>query len=88
MSPEEFERAQRLLADQAAVADIECEGTATTDEHGRTWYDTRPMLDPREVPDVVADMARVAIAYALHRGLASPHPAHSYLLRITARATL
>jgi hypothetical protein len=83
MSPEEEAHAQQLLADQAAVADIESEGVPTTDEHGRTWYDTRPMLDPREVPDQVADMARLAINYALQRGLASPHPVHSYLLRIT-----
>jgi hypothetical protein len=83
MSPEAFAQAQQLLADQAAVADIECEGVPTTDEHGRTWYDTRPMLDPREVPEQVADMARLAIGYALHRGLASPHPAHAHLLRIT-----
>lgn len=35
------------LADRAVVADIEGEGIPQTDEHGRTWYDTRPMLDPR-----------------------------------------
>lgn len=83
MNPEEFARAQQLLADQAAVADIETGGVATVDQHGRTWLDTRHMLDPREAPDQVIDMARIAIGYALHRGLASPHPVHSYLLRIT-----
>jgi hypothetical protein len=71
------------IADRAVVCDIESEGHLQTDEHGRRWYDTRPMLDPREQPSDFIEMAKQALSYALDRGLVFPHPAHVYLVRIT-----
>lgn len=71
------------LADRAVVADIEGEGIPQTDEHGRTWYDTRPMLDPREQPDDNIEMSLQAISYAHERGLISQHPVDTHLVRIT-----
>lgn len=71
------------LADRAVVADIECEGHLQTDEHGRRWYDTRPMLDEREMPPDYVEMNRQALDYAHQRGLTMPHPQHGYLVRIT-----
>lgn len=87
MSPIQAADLAHRLADAKVLDDIRKPALATTDEHGRTWYDTRPMLDPREVPDDVAEMARQAIDYALHRGLVIPHPTASYLLRITTTRT-
>jgi hypothetical protein len=71
------------LADRAVVSDIEAEAAPQTDEHGRKWYDTRPMLDPRELPDDFVEMNRQALEYAHQRGLVSPHPQHAHLVRIT-----
>lgn len=75
------------LADRAVVSDIETEGVAQTDEHGRIWFDTRPMLDPREMPDDFIEMNRQALDYAHQRGLIRPHPSHAHLVRITRSPT-
>lgn len=69
------------IADRAVIADIECDGVSEQLD-GRRWYDTRPMLDPREQPADNVEMARQAIDYALGRGLAVRHPDHPHLLRI------
>jgi hypothetical protein len=71
------------LADRACIADIETEAIAHTDEQGHKWHDTRPMLDPREMPDDFIEMNRQALDYAHERGLISPHPQHAHLVRIT-----
>ena len=71
------------LADRAVITDIESAAHSQTDDHGRRWYDTRPMLDQREYPDDVVEMNRQALDYAHQRGLVSPHPQHSYLVRVT-----
>lgn len=83
LTPIQAAELAHLLADRAVVCDIESESYTLVDPQGVTWYDTRPMRDPREVPDDFAEMARQAIDYALHRGLVAPHPQHAYLLRIT-----
>lgn len=70
------------LADRAVVSDIECEAIAETDAQGRKWYDTRPMLDPREQPDDTIEMMLQALDYAHQRGLISAHPQHAHLVRI------
>ena len=73
---------QQRIADRACVCDIECEGIAEDDGHGRRWYDVRPMLDPREHCDEMIDMAREAIDYALARGLVARHADLPHLLRV------
>lgn len=74
-----------LIADRAVVSDIESEGHRVQLD-GRTWYDTRPMTDPREHATPVIDMAFEAITYAVARRLASVHPQRPYLLSINARS--
>lgn len=76
----------QALADRAVIADIECAAIAETDAQGRRWHDTRPMLDPREQPDVCIEMTLQALSYAHERGLISPHPQHSHLVRIVNEA--
>ncbi|HMR68859.1 MAG TPA: hypothetical protein PKA84_01370 [Rubrivivax sp.] len=72
------------LADEAAVADIESDALLVRGDPSLPaglWYDIRPLVDPREVPPEVGDMARGAIDYALMRGLVIAHPTAPYLLR-------
>lgn len=69
------------LAGEAVVADIQT-GAVHTVIDGQTWWDTRPMLDPREHSPVVIDMATEAIQYALDAGIATRHPHRSYLLAL------
>ena len=74
-----------LLADRACICDIECNAVATKLQ-GREWFDTRPMLDRREMPDEVIDMNAQALEYAEQRGLFTRHPAQPHLVRITKAA--
>ena len=69
------------IADSAVVADIECNAVAERMEGGR-WYDTRPMLDPREQPDDFIEMARQSIDYAVQRGLVERHHRCGHLVRV------
>lgn len=69
------------IADRAVLADIECEAVAEHIE-GQRWYDTRPMLDPRERPADFIEMARQAIEYAVQRGLVERHHRSAYLVRV------
>lgn len=69
------------IADRAVLADIECEGVAEHME-GHRWYDTRPMLDPRERPDDMIEMAAQAIDYAVQRGLVERHHRCGHLVRV------
>lgn len=79
----ETSRLAHTLADQAAVADIECEGLATTlPDSLEQWYDTTPMLSPNEHSGPVIDMATQALAYARLRGLIVHHPRLPHLVRI------
>lgn len=52
---------------------------------GRRWFDTRPMLDPREHSGPAIDLCSDALRYAHSRGLISAHPQQPHLVRI-ARA--
>lgn len=86
MTPIQLAELAHQLADRACICDIECDAWQTDDEMGGPhWYDTRPMLDPRETCDDSIEMARQALQYAHERGLISPHPIHSHLVRITRR---
>ena len=82
MTPVELAALQQRLADRACITDIECHAHAQTDAQGRKWWDTRPMVDPREQPDQAVDMNFEALAYAHQRGLIIPHPVDSHLVRI------
>lgn len=82
MTPEQRADMAHRIADRAVVADIESECHAVPDEHGVGWWDTRTMLDPREMPDDFIEMARQTLAYADARGLIYRHPAQQHLVRI------
>jgi len=71
------------IANQAVVADIQC-NAAHTKLDGQVWWDTRPMLDPREHAPQELDMALQALDYAVLAGVAYRHQDRPYLLRITA----
>jgi hypothetical protein len=77
---------QQRIADEAAIADIETacpQGQARDDVYELRWRDTRPMLDPREAPNAVLDMAERTLMYAEWRGLIVRCPGHPHLVRIT-----
>lgn len=82
MTPSRISAMAHKIADQSVLCDIESNALPFTDAQGVAWHDTSTMLDPREQPDAVIDMAREAIDYALNRGLVRPHPQHAHLLRI------
>jgi hypothetical protein len=71
------------IARQAVVADIQSNAHHTTVD-GAVWWDTRPMLDPREHAPQSLDMALQALDFAVLAGLATRHQDKPYLLRITA----
>lgn len=76
------------LANQLATADIECHGhLVATDDPGK-WYDTRPMLDPREhAPEALELMAK-ALAFALASGAARRHSTLPHLVRVNTGSGL
>ena len=57
------------IADAAVVSDVETNAIMVGGlSDGRRLYDVRPMLDPREQPPEVIDMAQQAVNYGLARG--------------------
>lgn len=84
-SVKRFAALAHRIADRAVIADIETEANAQTDEHGQRWYDTRPLLDPRELPDDWVEMNRQALEYAIGRGLVEVHHLHDHLVRVQPR---
>jgi|GEM_PF-3387980 len=85
MTPIQQAELAHEIADRAVVADIETECICVSDEAGRGWWDTRVMLDPREMPDDCIEMSRQALDYATHRGLITRHPDAPHLVRINPR---
>lgn len=76
------------LANQLAVTDIECHGhLVATDDPGR-WYDTRPMLDPREHAPQALELMSKALAFALASGAARRHSSLPHLVRINTGSGL
>ena len=72
------------LANRAVVSDIETECVRVDLGDGAHWYDTRPMLDPREHCYDVIDMAQQALRYAEAANLVQRHEEQRYLVRIVA----
>lgn len=71
------------IAREAVVADIQCNAHHITID-GAVWWDTRPMLDPREHAPQSLDMALQALDFAVLAGLATRHQDKPYLLHIPA----
>lgn len=72
------------LADAYAVSDIESHGHVVQAD-GVRHYDIAPMVDEREVPGELLDLARAAVGYALARRLFVQHLHRPTLLRKVAR---
>jgi len=85
LAPDEQRSLATAIAERAVVADIESEGVRVHLD-GRTWWDTRPMTDPREHAPEVIGMADEAIRYAVGSGLASVHSNQPYLLTFERQA--
>ena len=81
-----LDRLAYTLADRACIADIETE-CHVLQADGVPWWDTRPMTDPRELPDDLVEMNTQALAYAELRGLFTRHPLRPYLVRIQPQGT-
>lgn len=69
------------IATRAVITDIE----SYCVQYANGWWDTRPMLDPREHAPEAIDMAREAIDYAISAHIAVRHPMQPHLVRITTR---
>lgn len=73
------------IANRAVISDIECNCVRLENvPTGRPWFDTRPMVDPREHAPESLDMATQALAYAEASGLIERNPQYRHLVRITA----
>jgi hypothetical protein len=71
------------IANAAVVADIESNCVSVLSACGSIrWYDTRPMLDPREHSPELVDMAHEAIEYGVKCRLLFRHPLDSWMVRI------
>lgn len=69
VTAEQMAVAQRMIAEAAVVADIECEGVRLEPSDSQRVYDVRPMFDERERCPITIDMAAIALAYAQWHGL-------------------
>ena len=85
MTPAQLVGLAHRLADRFVIDAIAAAGVPEALQ-GRRWYDTRPMLDPREHSGPAIDQAQEVLRYAHERGLISPHPEHAHLVRPTRRA--
>jgi hypothetical protein len=66
-----------LIANRAVVADIESNCIRVG-----AWYDTRPMIDPREHAAEALDMAAELLRYGEAAGVIKRHPRQRYMVRI------
>lgn len=51
----------------------------------RRWFDTRPMVDPRECAPETVDMATLALEYGVTTGILQRHPQQQHLVCVLAR---
>jgi hypothetical protein len=70
------------IANAAVISDIETEAVRVHIALPGRWYDTRPMLDPREHCGPVIDMAAQSLAYAEASGLIHRHAHERHLVCI------
>lgn len=75
-----------LLANQAAVAEVETNAHRVIAADGRIWWDVRPMLDEREQPAEHIDAHRAALACLEESGLIEIDRATPHMVRLLRRA--
>lgn len=68
-----LEQRTELQAMRSIVEAIESECTPVQ-LFGQTWYDTRPMLNPHELPDTLLDVNRELLDLACALRLVARHP--------------
>jgi len=78
--------AQPDMAAKFVVADIETNCVHVTLPDGTGWYDTRPLLDPREHCDDAVEMASQALQWAEGHAVITRHAAQPWLVCVTAQA--
>lgn len=64
----------------------EADHAPTVDADGRTWFDVRPLIDPRERSSHQIDIATEAIELGAATGLLARHPEHPHLVRMLPRS--
>lgn len=70
------------IARRAVVADVQCYAVRVhLPEPGR-WYDTRPMVDPRELSPECVDQAVETLAFGQAVGALVQHPQQQHLVRV------
>lgn len=72
-----------LLANAAVLSDIRRHCVRVdlpAAPYSGEWFDTRPMLDPREHRPQNVDMATTALQWANDTGLVHRHPLHAHLV--------
>lgn len=74
-----------LQAMRSIVECIECECNPVQ-IFGQTWYDTRPMLNPHELPDSMLDINRELLDLACAHQLIARHPQQSHLVCVLFQA--
>jgi hypothetical protein len=74
--------ASRLLG--AMLADY-ADLIPAVDLEGHRWFDTRPLIDPRERSEHELDIAREALDLGTSTGLLARHFEHPHLVRVTRR---
>ena len=70
------------IGNAAVISTLECEGVREHLAEPGRWYDTRPMVDPREHDSPVIDMAAEAISYGEAAGLLRRHSVLRHLVCI------
>jgi hypothetical protein len=76
-----IERGLRI-ANETIVGTIADYCVIARDDDGRTHFDTRPMLDPREVKPATLDLHAEMLSYGEAVGLLQRHATHRHLVRL------
>lgn len=64
----------------------EADHAPTVDADGRTWFDVRPLTDPRERSAHQIDIAQEALDLGTATGLLARHPEQPHLVRLLPRS--
>jgi hypothetical protein len=78
----ELTKAGLRLAVMYVVADVEENCPRVNMPEGGRWFDTRPMLDPREHASPVIDMAVDALRFGEQAEALVRHHQHRHLVRV------
>lgn len=80
-NPQLLDQALRI-ARRAVVEDVECYAVRVQLSEPGRWYDTRPMVDPRELSPECVDLAAEALQFGQAVGALVRHPEQQHLVRV------